>query len=87
VHGVASGANSAIFGVAIVWLAVNHGSAAVFAVFEGRSVNHLRSLKGNLKCHAYVAKKPLKKALSFHSEPSFVERFYKLHKQLSQSLI
>jgi hypothetical protein len=43
-HGVASGTNSAVFGVTIVWLAVNHGSAAVFAVFDGRSVNHLRSL-------------------------------------------
>jgi hypothetical protein len=56
-HGVASRANSAIFGVAIVWKAVNHGSATVFAVFDGRSVNHLRSLKGNLKCHDPVVKK------------------------------
>jgi hypothetical protein len=43
-HRVASGANSAIFGVAIVWLAVNNGCTAVSTVFDGRSVNHVLSL-------------------------------------------
>jgi hypothetical protein len=47
-HSVASWANSAIFGVAIVWKAVDHGRAAVFAVFDRRSVNHPLSLRGNL---------------------------------------
>jgi hypothetical protein len=56
-HSVASGADSAILRIAIVWLAVNHGCPAVFAVFDRHSVNHLRSLKGNLKCHDYDMKK------------------------------
>ena len=56
-HGVASRAYGAVFGVAIVWLAVKHGRAAVFAVFDGRSVNHMPSLKGNLKCSVQAMKK------------------------------
>jgi hypothetical protein len=59
-HSVAAWANGAIFGVAVVWQAVFDSCTAVFAVFDGCSENHLRSLKRNLK-HAIFSKK---KALS-----------------------
>jgi hypothetical protein len=56
-HRVAAWANGAIFGVTVVWQAVFDSCTAVFAVFDGCSENHLRSLKANLNCDARAMKK------------------------------
>jgi hypothetical protein len=44
---VADGADGALFGVTVIWQAVDHGVAAIFAEFDGGSVDHPQSVIAN----------------------------------------